>query len=318
MSQAHLCNTFFEMELDGKSRPLISWLRSHPVITQLQFLPLLYAKRDDLILVSDLPENSDPRLHRLTDIPPELPIEHWGPSLAIAAWNPNYPKPNWDLIRTINSKIFSFTQSPLLPGAKLLSTKEIADEWIQTTKGPLVLKTPYGTAGRGHTILDPQNPSLNVKPLYTGPCIGEPWVERVLDFSTQWENGKLVGVTLFENEPNGTYKGTFAGEPEKWALDEHLSYATPLIEKLMQMGYSGNVGIDAFIYLWEGKQRLHPIVEINARKTMSWVALQTPTKTLCYTQAKNGLLPHCLTVKGKTVSFHRNLRTYPNKSLRSS
>jgi hypothetical protein len=69
------------------------------------------------------------------------------------------------------------------------------------------------------------------------------------------------------------------------------------------MGYCGHVGIDAFIYLWEGKQRLHPIVEINGRKTMSWVALQMPKKRLYYIHSKEGLLPSRL----RNTQFSRNI-----------
>ena len=139
--------------------------------------------------------------------------------------------------------------------------------------------------------------------------IGEPWVERILDFSTQWKDGQLVGVTIFENEPNGTYKGTYAGVVEEWALEDHLRVALPLIEKMGKMGYGGHIGIDAFIYLWEGERRLHPIVEINGRKTMSWVALQLAGGRLFYTRSSQGLLPSRL---GKT-EFLRNIHCGPPK-----
>ena len=124
-----------------------------------------------------------------------------------------------------------------------------------------------------------------------------------MDFSTQWLDGELVAITVFENEENGTYKGTFAGVVEPWALEEHLAVAKPLIEKIVRMGYSGHIGIDAFVYLWEGKKRVHPVVEINARKTMSWVAMQLPEKRLYYTRSTEGLLPSSL---GKT-QFSRNI-----------
>ncbi|MBX7067194.1 MAG: hypothetical protein K1X28_08185 [Parachlamydiales bacterium] len=299
MSRLHICNTFFEKELETSStKPLAEWMRSHPIVMQLQFLPLLYAGPNDHILVSDLPDNPDPRLCLIDNPPKKIPIEHWGPSRAIAAWAQKhripYSMPDWEWVRTINSKVFSFTESPKLPWAKLLNTQEEVREWIEKTPDPKVLKTPFGTAGRGHD----HHP--NVKRLYKTPIIGEPWVQRVQDFSTQWRDGKLIGVTVFENEPNGTYKGTYAGEVEKWALQEHLSVAKPLIEKLQ---YSGNIGIDAFIYLWEGKKRVHPVVEINARKTMSWVALQMPEKRLYYTRSLQGLLPDHL---GK-IAFSRNI-----------
>ena len=301
MWRLHICNTFFEKELESRARrPLLHWMRAHPVVMQLQFLPLLYASPTDRIAVSDLPENPDPRLCLLDKPPKGYVLEDWGPSLAIAEWAKMhgipYQIPDWEFVKKINSKIFSFTESPKLPGAELLKTSRDIAAWLEKTPGRKVLKTPFGTAGGGHRI-DP-----NVKQLYMGPMIGEPWVERVIDFSTQWKNGELLGVTVFENEPNGTYRGTFAGNVEPWALQEHLDVARPLIRK---MGYLGHVGIDAFIYLWEGKKRLHPVVEINARKTMSWVALQMPEKSLYYTQSKKGLLPSAL---GK-IQFLKNITT---------
>lgn len=303
MSRLHICNTFFERELEtNTAKSLADWIRSHPVVMQLQFLPLLYAGPRDRILVSDLPENPDPRLCLIDSPPPGAIIDHWGPSLAIATWAKkhglSYTMPDEKLVREINSKVFSFTESPKLPGAALLNSQEEIKTWIEKTSGPKVLKTPFGTAGNGHFL----NP--NVKRLYMTPIIGEPWVERVMDFSTQWEHGELVGVTVFENEPNGTYKGTYVGEVESWALEEHLNIAEPLIKKIGEMGYSGHLGIDAFIYLWEGKKQLHPIVEINGRKTMSWVALQMSQKRLTYTRLKEGLLPSSL----GTTPFSRNLK----------
>ena len=194
-------------------------------------------------------------------------------------------------------KSFLIHRIPKLPGAALLNNQEEIKAWIEATPGSKVLKTPFGTAGSGH-ILNP-----DVKRLYKTPIIGEPWVERVLDFSTQWQHGKLVGVTVFENEPNGTYKGTYEGTVESWALEEHLAVAHPLIKKIERMGYAGNIGIDAFIYLCKGEKRLHPIVEINGRKTMSWAALQMPKKRLFYTRSSEGLLPTHL----GTTRFSRNI-----------
>lgn len=307
-STLHICNTFFEKELETSAeRPLADWMRSHPVVMQLQFLPLLYSAPQDSILVSDLPPNPAPRLC-LAPPPRVTRIEHWGPSRAIAAWAAAhyipYPIPNWELICKINSKVFSFTESPRLPGAELLQTEAEIASWITKTPDPKVLKTPFGTAGQGHI----KNPKISdVKRLYIAPLIGEPWVERVQDFSTQWKNGELVGITVFENEPNGTYKGTYAGQVEPWALKEHLAVAQPLVEKIKHLGYSDHLGIDSYIYLWEGKKRVQPIVEINARKTMSWVALQMPQKHLYYTREKEGLLPSQLTVRGKTIRFARNI-----------
>jgi hypothetical protein len=302
MSRLHICNTFFERELETSSlKTLEQWMQSHPIVKQLQFLPLLYADSTDRILVSELPPNPDPRLCLMNAPPKGYEIEHWGPSQAIALWAQKhqipYSIPDWESVRHMNSKIFSFLHTPRLPGAALLENEQEIASWLASTPRPHVFKRPFGTAGNGHII----NP--DVKQLYKTPLLAEPWVERVVDFSSQWNQGKFLGATLFENDAHGSYQGTRIGYIPDWALEEHLKVARPLIEKIGQMGYWGNIGIDAFIYFWEGQQCLHPVVEINARKTMSWVALQIPAKQLNYTLSESGLLPNRL---GNT-SFSRNI-----------
>lgn len=310
MKVLHICNTFFESEVEQNTfKPLQSRFQSHPIVLQLQFLPLLYASEDDAIGVTDLPENPDPRLFLLDSPPAAQRIETWGPSLSIDRWAQDhkipYHLPDWSLVREINSKAFSFTHSPKLPGASLLHNREEVDQWIRLTPGPKVLKTCYGTAGQGHY-------HIGQGPLPTHyPLIGEPWVERLFDFSTQWDQGQLLGATPFLNDPNGTYKSTLVSpfKSFSWALEKHLDIAQPLVQQIVNLGYSGNLGIDAFVYRFQNQTHLHPIVEINARKTMSWVALQVqkkhPEKALEFSFAQNnsGLLPQ----KIREKSFKRQI-----------
>lgn len=286
MAKIHICNTFFESELEESSqRPLRVWMDSNPIFSQLQFLPLLYAAPDDKILVTALPKNPDPRL--TTKMEGFSEIEDWGASISIHQWAKEhhlpYTSPPWEHMRTINSKVFSFTHTPKLPGAALLNNEEELREWIEKTPGPKVLKTPFGTSGKGHTIF--LNP---VKRIYKFPLIGEPWVKRCLDFSSQWFNQKLLGITRFESSSKGSYRRTYEGPVPKWALDEHLKVAKSLIEKT---GYYGHIGVDAFTYLHGKEERIHPVAEINTRKTMSWIALQLPQKSLAYQKPNSGLLP---------------------------
>ena len=314
----HICNTFFEAELENPDffsstrisvekeardipnraktasphqQVLAAWMRSHPIIQKLQTLPLYYVKDDDFVLVSDLPESPDHRL-RLLGAPLHVKtIESWGASKSIAAWakeeNLPYSMPDWETVRTVNSKIFSFCNSPVLPFAALLQNEQEALEWIEKTPGRKVLKTAFGTAGRGHFHLpSKKNLASFLKREFAKnlPLIGEPWVERVLDFSTQWKDSVLLGATVFENAPDGAYRATIAGpRPQifgsyNWALEEHLAIVQPILEKIRKLGFFGNLGVDAYVYRWESKEMLQPIVEINARKTMSWVALQIQEK----------------------------------------
>jgi hypothetical protein len=186
-----------------------------------------------------------------------------------------------------------------------------------------VLKTAFGTAGNGHFHIDQHKPLhsfLNRQFSQRLPVIGEPWVERILDFSTQWVNGNFLAATVFENDAQGTYQSTLSGKaevifrPHLWALEEHLPIAQSFVQKLKDKGYSGPIGIDAYIYRIQGQERLHPVVEINARKTMSWVAFEVqrrrfPDRTvrLAYGPAGPGLLPMELELPGKTVRFSRQL-----------
>ena len=116
----HICNTFFEKELESAStHSLAYWMRSHPVIRRLQTLPLFYAAPEDSVLVSDLPiEDPDPRLRCLDDSFLGVEIEDWGASRAIAAWAKEhripYRMPDWEIVKTINSKIFSAKSSESL------------------------------------------------------------------------------------------------------------------------------------------------------------------------------------------------------------
>ena len=51
--------------------------------------------------------------------------------------------------------------------------------------------------------------------------------------------------------------------------------AEPIVKRVYARGFFGHLGVDAFVY---SEKRLQPVVEINARKTMSWVALALQQK----------------------------------------
>ncbi len=389
MALLHLCNAFFEKEIEesvfgGKSRPLKNWFSLHPMFLQLQFLPLLYAEEDDVIFVSHLPENPDPRLRLIDEGPFSGKWALWGSSLSFKEWCRDYEIPDWEVVKKVNSKIFSLLSSPRLEGAALLEEDAQVLSWIEKTPGPKVLKTAYGTAGRGHFHVgipcsigndhfnkvgasglqqqsnaetdhvkdmvdaggckDEDAEAVKIvisdrarykkgglesflKRQFTAhlPVLGEPWVERVLDFSTQWVIGEeisFLGSTIFENQENGSYLATFAGKSLgdfQWAFDEHYCVVKPLLHDIQKLGFFGNLGVDAFVYLHLGKLRLHPVVEINARKTMSWVALQVrekyfPENAIRFSFEKGiqeGILPQKLRVDGKEICFSHQIRYTP-------
>ncbi len=155
------------------------------------------------------------------------------------------------------------------------------------------------------------------------PLIAEPWVERKLDFSTQWIIDKKIdflGATICISDQRGKYNSNRVGDlPFLFGkyfpfLEIHKEKVFPILQKMALLGYFGNVGIDAMIW---GNDQLHPVVEINARKTMGWVALEIskrrfPKQTiaLSYLTKSNltNLLPDAIVQKdGSLLHFPKKL-----------
>jgi hypothetical protein len=340
MKTLHIANTFFEWELSGAvHHSLYAAFHKHPVYLQLQFLPAIYAAREDCFLVSDFSDTHYDIEHfsLASRIPQDaLRIESWGASQWIAKWAKNhgisYEMPEWNAVREVNSKVFSFLHSPPLSGAALLQNEKEARAWIAATTIDKVLKTAYGVSGRGHLLI--KNDAISWKVIdrflrrewnQGNLVIAEPWVERTLDFSTQWsieKSGECIylGATICHNDTYGRYMGTSVGEEKQLfgtAYDfllEHQEHAKKLLRTMYAYGYFGPVGFDAMLYR---NALLHPIVEINARKTMGWVALHYQNThhpnqrvTLTYSPSQNGILPTCLPLAN--VHFSRNLDLYTN------
>ncbi len=325
----HIANTCFEAELD-QGGSLLTLFEKNPLFLQLQFLPLLYGKPNDAIGVTHAPDPSFEALrwYLLEENHfPDLPIESWGASLAIAAWSTKkkltYKMPSWEVIKEVNSKAFSFIESPKLPGAALLYSWEELVQWMAATEGPKVLKSCFGVSGRGHLFIpSPQMKSFAQREFQAGRAvIGEPWVERKLDFSTQWmidSDIEYLGATVCVSNQRGSYTATIVGNhlfgSDLPLLEKHLEIVRPILEKMKNLGYFGHVGIDAMIW---GESILHPIVEINARKTMGWVALELAkhrfrkqTIRLSYVAKSNGvnLLPSRVVRKNRSkIHFERKL-----------
>lgn len=338
MKKLHLGNVNFEWEL--KTRSTLSFQEAfqvHPNFLQLQFLPLLYAEEGEEILVTHLPppEFKAPfRLLSETAFEGEE-LETWGWSENAKKWaevrGVLYEPPPFPIVRDIASKVFSFTHSPTLPGAHLFHQIEEAEKWAEEEPFPKVLKTCYGLAGRGRFLLKKREDFKFakggiIKAFQAGyPLIGEPWVKRLLDFSTQWNISKdgaaYLGATVMENRKGGQYERTLAGDEEALFglyypfLQEHLEKVQAPLQKIQREGYYGPLGIDAMVYQ-SPDPCLHPIVEFNLRKTMGWLALhllkkeKVPFLSLRYVSKNQpGLLPRALFLSDKQkISFPKQLK----------
>lgn len=263
----------------------------------------------------------------------DIKIESWGMSRIVGDWANSsgnfYAMPSWELIREVNSKAFSFLRGARLAHATLLYDKDNLRAWMNSFEGAKVLKTCYGLSGRGHFHISSKEDHeraytfASLEWLQERPILAEPWVKRVLDFSTQWQifsNDKIeyLGATICENDNFGRYCATRIGSEHTLFgdylpyLDQHKRAALPLLTEIASLGFFGNIGIDAMLY---GDLLLQPIVEINARKTMGWVALEIarrhfPNRNMRISLVKapssssRNLLPHALS---SSIRFPKNL-----------
>ncbi|MBI2811100.1 MAG: hypothetical protein HYX67_09765, partial [Candidatus Melainabacteria bacterium] len=149
-----------------------------------------------------------------------------------------------------------------------------------------------------------------------------------IDFSTQWlidqqRDIHHLGATICQNDAKGQYEFNLVGEERALFqnhhphLLKHKEVVLPLLQKMAARGYFGNVGIDAMVYKESDAVYLHPVVEINARKTMGYAALlyqqrNFPQSQLrfAYSRGVDGLLPHhCVQQNGKVIRFQRNVKS---------
>lgn len=313
MKTLHICNVNFEWDLGANSKlGLKESFMVHPNFMQFQFLPLLYGKEGDGVVVTHPPpiKIGKMNIHLFDEkVTGYDRIETWGWSKRIEEWT-DLPYEVPPCLREVASKKFSFTHSPKLPGGKLLHHSQEVEKWIETGSYPKVLKTCYGFSGRGHFVLNNKDEYSRVKEsvfkeLEKGhPLIGEPWVKRQMDFSTQWFLGdeiSFLGATILENSESGTYNKTLIGKEIPF-LEEQKEKAKIILRIMQEMGFRGNVGIDAMVY----DNILHPIVEINPRKTMGWLALKLG-ESLSYENGSEGVLPTFL-MAGKKIPFQKQLK----------
>lgn len=292
----YIANIFFELELDGcAGASLKEAFGKNPYFKQLQFLPLLFLSKEDTLLVTEMPSEtylkslslSDlPKIALLDDVLEKGDLRSWGASKLIVNWAKGkeltYEMAN---SKNANSKLWNFERAQKLPDAKIVYS---AAE-LNVADGKWVLKTDQGFAGRGHFVFD--ETTLKAAMAFASKqwkrkagIILEPWVERVCDFSSQWHISKegklkLLGLTKCLNTDAGVYLGTEVGEGIFGELapfvEEHVEYCKGYLQNIVQEGFFGNLGVDAMVYkdVKTGGITLHPVVEVNARMTMSAAVL---------------------------------------------
>jgi hypothetical protein len=291
----HLANIFFETDLCNFST-FEDKILSHPNFFQLQYLPVIYRKKNEWLAVSDLPESNvqDCTLIKHLEKKDDFKIEPWGISQAIVNFAKDVKKINHycnlELIQKLSSKIFTYPYTKkFLPGSFLLQPNDNNIKQLYDSKYPFVLKNPEGFSGRGHAIFL-QKPTTydnfleKIKILLPSDhLIQEPWLNRTVDFSTQWlisnESITCLGATILKNSKGGTYQGNLFNPQDPFLkktypqIEEHYNQVFMILKDMQELNFKGHCGIDGFFYEKNNKTFLQPLVEINPRKTMGYVTL---------------------------------------------
>ena len=172
-----------------------------------------------------------------------------------------------------------------------------------------MLKAPWSGSGRGvhpvkGRVTDKDTSWIRRILQRQGGVEVEPFYHRIIDFAMEfWSKGGQVryeGLSLFTTTDGGVYSGNIvASEEEKMRrLSPFVSpeFLSEVREHLLQLlstsgipsWYSGPLGIDMMVAkatnvkckmvngqwsMVNGQWTLHPLIEINLRMTMGWVAL---------------------------------------------
>jgi hypothetical protein len=164
------------------------------------------------------------------------------------------------------------------------------EEVLRVTTDAHVVKAPLGTAGRG--MRRPGDPDFEAWSrgvlAAQGALVVEPWLDRVLDLSLQFDVSPDGAVTSgawgrFLTDGRGHYRGAVLGRPleetpgaVRRLLAEEGDRLTTMVRHLgpamAALGFSGPAGIDALVYRVGDRVALKPLVELNPRLTMGRVA----------------------------------------------
>lgn len=157
-----------------------------------------------------------------------------------------------------------------------------------------VLKAPLSTSGTERIVGEgpltmPQTRWAERQLSRWGELLYQPWYERVLDLSAHVTVGERVsvdGITRFLTAGTGAYRGAVVG---RWTrgLEPDVARAVHTIDVqgavlqaaraagawAQELGFQGELSIDAAVVRQGDELAVHPWLETNARRTLGRVAL---------------------------------------------
>lgn len=194
-----------------------------------------------------------------------------------------------EVVARVNSKLWSHALEvelgAAIEGAATASTLEELNEAARRAcpraGDKWVVKSPYGFAARERVLgrgpaVDGAQAAWAVKRLARGETlIFQPWLEVLREYGVVAEIARegshtILGVSDLQTNGAGTGTGYVLGRaPSPGRMRELESVASFVCRRLHAEGYHGPVGVDAI----EHARGLHPLLEVNARYTMGFIAV---------------------------------------------
>jgi hypothetical protein len=201
----------------------------------------------------------------------------------------------FDVVARVNSKLWSHALEVemgwALAGASVARTpaelSEAAGRACPGAGDKWVVKSPYGFAarervlGRGPRVGEAQMKWAARRFGRGEALVFQPWLEVVREYGVVCEVGgdgshRVLGVSDLRTNGAGTGTGYVLGRrPSPARMAELEGVAGRVCARLHAEGYRGPAGVDAL----EHAGGLHPLLEVNARYTMGFVALAVERET---------------------------------------
>jgi predicted ATP-grasp superfamily ATP-dependent carboligase len=200
------------------------------------------------------------------------------------------PRVSLETVRRVNSKLWSHALEQelgiALREACACATFEKLEEAIRRAcpkrDDKWVIKSPFGFAarervlGRGPALEGAQATWCRRQFAYGETLIFQPWLDVKREYGVVMNvlsNGEseMLGISDLQTNGAGTGTGYMLGGPVDAERAKQLEEVARLVGKrLAREGYVGPAGFDAL----EHAGGLHPLLEINARYTMGFIALK--------------------------------------------
>ena len=253
---------------------------------------ILRPERESNAVFADLESQSVPFRANIGGISPW----GWSPkavSVGKAMKSPGMSRMNMRSIHWINSKKTShiLRQKNLpedfrIPG-QIIEEQDLAKETLEKTMirliqryGHVFTKHPYGSAGKLSDLC--KTPHFSGRKIRKWKnwirAAGGILVEKSVPIMQEWSvqvqiEGAVpqpIAVTRLFSNRNGNYLGTLIADSDQKELDSHINSLRPVLNKIIDTGYEGPLGID----LIETATGEFKLLEINGRLTMGRTAFE--------------------------------------------